>query len=112
MMFFGFFELAFTVIFALVIAAFVIVFLRGFKEWNNNNGSPRLDVEAGVVAKRTSTHSDPNMHHSTTYYVTFEVRSGDRMELRVTGREYGMIAEGDFGVLSFQGTRFLGFDRR
>ena len=49
---------------------------------------------------------------STTYYATFQVASGDRMELHVGGREYGMLAEGDFGELTFQGTRYLGFARQ
>ena len=49
---------------------------------------------------------------STTYYVTFEVASGDRMELRLQGHEYGLIVEGDRGELTFQGTRFLGFTRK
>jgi len=55
-----------------------------------------------------------NHHHyhtSTSYYVTFQVESGDRMELHVAGEEYGMLIEGDSGKLSFQGTRFLGFER-
>lgn len=43
--------------------------------------------------------------------MTFEVKSGDRMELSVAGKEYGQMAEGDVGELSFQGTRFLGFER-
>lgn len=47
----------------------------------------------------------------TSYYVTFQVESGDRMELSVNGSEYGMLAEGDEGKLSFQGTRYLGFER-
>ena len=42
---------------------------------------------------------------------SFEVKSGDRMELAVTGKEYGQMVEGDVGELSFQGTRFLGFER-
>lgn len=36
------------------------------------------------------------MHHNhtfTTYYVTFEVESGDRMELHVSGQEYGLLVE-------------------
>lgn len=49
---------------------------------------------------------------STSYYVTFEVESGDRMELHVSGSEYGMLAEGDYGQLTFQGTRYLDFVRR
>ena len=42
---------------------------------------------------------------------TFQVESGDRMELPVSGREYGMLAEGDIGKLTFQGTRYLSFER-
>ena len=33
------------------------------------------------------------------------------MELHVSGSEYGMLAEGDRGFLTFQGTRYLGFER-
>ena len=49
---------------------------------------------------------------STVYYATFQVESGDRMELRMSGREYGLLAEGDRGKLTFQGTRYRGFERR
>lgn len=59
---------------------------------------------SGVHGYHTSTH--------TTYYVTFQVESGDRMELAVSGSEYGMLVEGDQGQLSFQGSRYLGFDRK
>lgn len=48
---------------------------------------------------------------STSYYAAFQVGSGDRMELHVGGAEYGMLAEGDAGKLTFQGTRYLGFER-
>ena len=49
--------------------------------------------------------------HSTSYYATFQVESGDRMELNLSGQEYGLLAEGDRGKLTFQGTRYLGFER-
>ena len=49
------------------------------------------------------------MTTSTRYYVTFQVESGDRMEFSVSGREYGLLVEGDTGRLTFQGTRYLGF---
>ena len=39
---------------------------------------------------------------SSTYYVTFQVESGDRMEFVVPSREYGMLVEGDMGRLTFQ----------
>jgi hypothetical protein len=33
------------------------------------------------------------------------------MELRVSGKEYGLLTEGDIGNLIFQGTRYHEFDR-
>lgn len=95
-----------------VLAVWIIA--KNIIEWGKNNASPRLSVDALVVTKRFSTHTHHranHVSHSRSYYVTFEVESGDRMELRVPGREYGMLAEGDFGVLSFQGTRYLSFAR-
>ncbi len=87
--------------------------VRGVSQWHRNNNSPRLTVEATVVAKRIDVshhHHGGETHHMTTstrYYVTFQVESGDRMEFSVSGREYGLLVEGDTGRLTFQGTRYL-----
>lgn len=110
------FGIMFFLVFAGVITVFVMAIVSSLKTWTYNNNSPRLTVVATVVAKRMDVHhhhSGEHAHHtsSTTYYVTFEVESGDRMELHVSGREYGMLVEGDAGMLSFQGTRYLGFQR-
>ena len=53
------------------------------------------------------------MHSTTTtsYHVTFEFDSGDRSEFSLSGSQYGMLAEADIGILTFQGTRYLGFER-
>jgi len=104
-----------SIIFVIIISVFVIVAVKGLGEWNKNNNSPRLTVPASIVTKRTnvSRHRHDNHHHTTTtYYVTFQVDSGDRMEFRVDGAEYGLLVEGDMGELTFQGTRYLGFERR
>ncbi len=119
----GFFEIGFMTVFLLVIAMFAVNAVRAVAQWNKNNHAPELTVDAKVVSRRTSVNSH---HHggdaagtggyhtssSTSYYVTFEVESGDRMEFHLTGSEYGMLAEGDMGKLRFQGTRYLGFERR
>lgn len=120
----GGFEIMFGIVFIMVIATFIVTFVKVISTWNKNNHSPRLTVEATVVAKRmdVSHHSHANAgdatgahgHHTTSstwYYVTFQVESGDRMELAISGNEYGMLIEGDFGKLTFQGTRYLGFQR-
>jgi hypothetical protein len=43
--------------------------------------------------------------------VTFKVESGDQMELQMAGQEFGLLVEGEEGKLTFQGTRYLGFER-
>ena len=111
---FGLFGVMFTVVFVLVIGMFIVTAVKGIGRWNKNNNSPRLTVNATVAAKRTNVshhHHDHHVHTSTSYYVTFEVESGDRMELQMSGQEYGMLIEGDMGQLTFQGTRYLGFER-
>ena len=116
---FGMFQIMFFIVFALAISTVLISLIKGVKEWNKNNHSPRLTVPATVVTKRTDvtrrrsggTNGHHHYHTSTNYYVTFEVESGDRMELHMTGSEYGLLVEGDKGNLNFQGTRYLGFER-
>lgn len=112
----GGFEVMFGIMFLVVISIFIITAVRGIGEWNKNNNSPRLTVNAKVVTKRSNTShhhngADNTMSSTTTYYVTFEVESGDRIEFHVSGHEYGMLAEGDQGSLTFQGTRYLEFRR-
>ena len=114
---FGLFVIMFFIMFGLFFLVFVGTLIKGLGEWNKNNHSPKLSVPVTVVAKRTnvSRRHHGEHHHtstSTTYYVTFQVESGDRMELHVSGSQYGLIVEGDQGKLTFQGTRFLNFERQ
>lgn len=118
---FDMFSVMFFIVFALIVGTIIINAVKGVSEWSNNNKQPILDVNCKVISKRmsvshTSSHTDAGgVHHSgsshTSYYVTFEFESKDRMEFCVNGKEYGMIAENDYGKLKFQGTRFLEFNR-
>lgn len=109
------------IVFVLVFGMIIFGIIKGIGQWKYNNSQPVLDVTARVTGKRTHTtrsvHSGAgetgmqHRHSSTTYYVTFEVESGDRLEFTVNSREYGLLAENDTGMLRFQGTRFLGFTR-
>lgn len=119
---FGFvlFRIMFILVFVLVLGMFLVFAVKGIAQWNQNNHSPRLTVPAAIVTKRTNVtrhhHGGAGGHHhhhtSTSYYVTFQFGGGDRMELLVSGAEYGMLMEGDQGDLSFRGTRYLGFERK
>ena len=104
------FPILFSLVFLFVIGTFVFVIVRNVKTYHKNNNSPRLAVNATIVDKRTHISRTRNSHASF-YYVTFEVESGDRMELSVGGSDFGMLIDGDRGRLSFQGTRYLGFER-
>ena len=104
------FEMLFGLPFVLFGVVFVLVFVKIISQWHKNIQSPRLTVEATVVAKRQHiSHSEDSSH--TTYYATFQFESGDRLELAIPRTQIGYLVEGDNGKLSFQGTRFLGFER-
>lgn len=105
-----------TLIFLMVMGMMIGALVHNISRWSKNEKSPRLTVEANVVAKRTAhrrTMSNKRCsgRDYTNYYATFQFESGDRLELELQGREYGMIVEGDKGKLTFQGTRYLGFER-
>ena len=74
---------------------------------------PIYNMEATVKGKRTLVEADsenPNIPH-TRYFVTFHKRDGNRVELEVPGEDYGLAAEGDEGVLVWQGDEFIVFKR-
>lgn len=115
---FDLFPIIFGIIFIIALGGILVIVFGGISQWKKNENSPRLTVSAIVKSIRTNVsrhnHNNNDMHHystSTTYYITFEFESGDRLELRVSGKEFGLLADGDIGTLTFQGTRFLDFVR-
>lgn len=105
-------------------AGFVAVIVLIIKSCKKNKNSPCLTVPAEIVSKRTefsqhrrTTTTNANGFHEydsdlhTWHYATFQVESGDRMEFCIPVYEYGMLIEGDRGKLTFQGTRYISFER-
>ena len=97
--------------FSFVITCFVIgiiisVTRKKARQERINRNSPLVSVEATVVARRTKVHGD---YTRTEYYATFEFIDGKRLELSIPEDRYGYIAEGDFGTLTHQGSRFVSF---
>lgn len=113
----------------ILIAVFAVLLAgvigRGLYVWMRNNRAAQETADVRVVSKRmkvtghggtmmANRFSPMNTFHSPTYtdyYVTFEMENGRRLELGVKDPDYGMLAEGDRGRLSWQGTRYLGFER-
>lgn len=116
------FPILFGLVFCLVMGMFIYAIVHNVKEKRANDAAPVLTVEALVKTKRMDTyHTSPTYDgdghrtssgsYHTSYYATFEVESGDRLELQISDYEYGQLAEGDRGKLTFQRKRFLQFER-
>lgn len=118
---FGFFRIIPFIValgFLVIGSMLILSIISGIGEWSRNNNSPKLEERARVVAKRTNVshhhhanQNTPTSSTSTTYYATFELMSGIRQEFHVAGNVFGYLVEGDEGMLAFQGTRYLGFQR-
>ncbi|MBZ4663431.1 MAG: conserved domain protein histidine-rich [Caloramator sp.] len=117
----GFEFYAFDVLFLFfpIIIFTVIIFIMfiNIKEYNRNKSSPILSERVRVITKRTeisaTMHTNPDIHHiaHTDYYITFENESGQRFQLKVGPTDYGLISEGDYGIVTYQGKWFKKFER-
>ena len=105
---FKLFPIFFLLVFGLAFGIILGSIVQNSKKNRANNAAPRLTCEATVVTKRTHVWGD---HSHTDYYVTFQFESGDRLELEIPHNQFGYLVEGDNGSLTFQGTRFFGFER-
>ena len=113
------FEVMAVICGSLFLFSLALILVRNFGQWNRNNRSPRLTMDAVVTEKRQDTVEYRHFWRrgirfttsDTFYYVTFWLESGDRLELHVSRKQFGSMVEGDRGRLRFQGTRFLGFER-
>ena len=100
----------------------IIVLFTMFHRARVNAEAPQLNVTAHVRSRRfdTSTQQHPvagdvtgahgyTRFTQTNYYATFEVESGDRIELRIPRAVYDSLREGSTGMLYFRGSEFLAF---
>lgn len=100
------------VIFVIVIGGFIFAIGSSVKQYASNKAQTVETVPARVITKRPHTwggSGDSSAH--TSYYITFELENGERMEMPVSGQFYGMNAEGDSGMLTHQGTHMISFER-
>jgi ribosomal protein L40E/membrane protein implicated in regulation of membrane protease activity len=103
-------------LFGVVFLAVLLITLGGsilktLDERSRNQAAPMLTSQTRVVAKRMEV-KNRGKSHTTEYYATFDLPSGERLELELDGAQYGQVAEGDGVLLRHQGTWFLGFERQ
>ena len=111
-------------IFLIIVFVIMVILVNKMNRWSQNNNSPETTVEAVVSEKRDRDTLQqipnggdptgaqgfqliPDIHR----YVVFTVESGETMEFSVTEGEFRSLQTGERGKLTFQGTRYLGFER-
>lgn len=98
------FVLIFFVLIIVCIAAFAMS-ARLYRE-SQMRHYPLALREACIIGKRLEI-----IGFWTRYYVTFQFFYGNREEFEVNGKEYGLLAKGDIGILHTQGNYYTGFER-
>ncbi|WP_084159039.1 DUF2500 domain-containing protein [Paenibacillus taiwanensis] len=96
----------------IVIIMIASVIFRGIRTWSANNAAEQITQSCKVIDKRSNVWGGSgDSQTSTQYYVTFEFEDQSRLELPVSGEQYGLTVVGDRGNLTYQGTRFKSFSR-
>ena len=111
-------------IFLIIVFVIMVILVNNMNRWSQNNNSPETTVEAVVSDKRDRDSMQqvpaggdptgaqgfqliPNIHRT----AVFTVESGETMEFTVSEGEFRSLQKGERGRLTFQGTRYLGFER-
>lgn len=103
-------------LFILFVVGFIIFI--GYKKYRYKK-EPLLMVKAKLTKKEINRYSNkmPNRYGLSSMSMIeecvfiFELENRERLELLVDKTEYEKFFEGDEGLLSFQGTRYFGFER-
>lgn len=95
-----------------IVCAIGYTIVKGVTTWSSNNAAELRELHARILDKRTKVWGGSgDSSAKTDYFITFELQSGERVELQVKDTEYGLLTAGDEGMLTYQGTRYRGFVR-
>jgi len=98
-----------TIIFMLgivFVGMFFSIFFKAHAENEKNSGMPVEKKHAKIVTKRYVMDS-PKLGS----LILFEFDDGSRKEISVNAQAASIIAENDTGIVTYQGTKFIGFER-
>ena len=96
----------FPLFFIAVFGVMIFILVKAFQQSQEYKKHPIVTVFAKVLDKRMVVRNDYSYD-----YATFELDSGDRHELRLPRESAGLIIENDQGQLTFQGDKFISFER-
>lgn len=118
------FDLQMEIMLVLIIAIFTAIFFRCIFEWTINKCSAMESVDAFVVAKQQGMIQQqiPNagdatgghgftLQEQSWYKITFRMSDNTEKEFNVDNQSFRELKEGEKGILTYQGTRYLGFKK-
>ena len=118
------FDLQMEIMLVLIIAIFTAIFFRCIFEWTINKCSAMESVDAFVVAKQQGmiqqqipNAGDATGGHGFTlqeqpwYKITFRMTNSTEKEFNVDNQSFRELKEGEKGILTYQGTRYLGLKK-
>jgi hypothetical protein len=116
---FTLFSALFAVVFFGIFILIGYMLVKSFAERSRNNSSPIVTSRVTITAKTTNTayrgnYIPDNINVQTpynTYFITFEFVNGNRAEFNVPRSDYAYISEHDTGILTYQGSRYINFER-
>ncbi len=77
---------------------------------DNECGTIKEERNAKIVARTITPH--PINKEVMVNKIVFELENGSRVELAIKDpNNYGVMVEGDYGTLKYQGKKFIGFER-
>lgn len=102
----------------LLISIVLLVAIDGLRQWKRNKNKPVRSEHAKVTSRRIDKVQDVLAINSydyfevQAYYATFELQSGKQLEFQMRESQYKLLNEGDCGILRFQGTNYISFERK
>lgn len=111
----------FILITVVILGMLVYLTLKGMQEKKANDAAPIVTVDAKVKAKRIAVHHSAHQQsvngvplmaksHHATYYTTFALEDGRRLELQISEGQFQQLTEGERGKLTYQRKRFHRFE--
>ena len=107
------FNIIFIIVFGFIMAMVIL-------QWIRDKRSPRVVTMATIADKpikkqrvrtRLSSGFGYRVHYMNIYYVAFDLEGGERLELQVSKVKYNQLKKGTTGKLTFQGKRYISFEK-
>lgn len=105
-------------------AVFIYILVKNLSGQAGIGLSPRTAVQAGVIDKKENISRTQHPLNNdltgasgfttstrTSYEVTFQLSGGERKTFTVERAVYELLLEGDYGTLTYQGPKYIGFER-